>query len=51
MLFPTKDRDDLEELNELVSLENQVKLVRSQDKFGKQSFHEDMKKVFQPARH
>ena len=48
MLFPIKDRKDLEELNELVSLQDQVKAVRLQDKLGKQSFHEDMKKVFEP---
>ena len=47
MLFPIKGREDLENLNELVSLQNQVKAVRLQDKLGKQSFHEDMKKVFE----
>ena len=49
MLFPIKDREDLEKLNELVSLENQVKVVRLQDKLGKQNFHEDMKKIFEPV--
>ena len=49
MLFPIKDRKDLENLEELVSLENQVKVVRLQDKLGKQNFHEDMKKVFEPV--
>ena len=44
-----KDREDLEKVNELVSLENQVKNVRLQDKLGKQNFHEDMKKVFEPV--
>ena len=48
MLFPIKDREDLEKLNELVSLQDQVKAVRLQDKLGKQNFHEDMKKVFEP---
>ena len=33
----------------LVSLENQVKVVKLQHKFGKQSFHEDMKKDFEPV--
>ena len=46
MLFPIKDREDLEKLNELVSLQDQVKTVRLQDKLGKQNFHEDMKKSF-----
>ena len=47
MLYSIKDREDLEKLNDLVSLENQVKVVRLQDKLGKQNFHEDMKKVFE----
>ena len=47
MLYSNKDREDLEKLNELVSLENQVKVVRLQDKLGKQNFHEVMKKVFE----
>ena len=49
MLFPIKDREDLEKLNELASLQNEVKAVRLQDKLGRQNFHEDMKKVFEPV--
>ena len=49
MLYSIKDREDLENLEELVSLENQLKAVRLQDKLGKQNFHEDMKKVFEPV--
>ena len=49
MLFPIKDREDLEKLNELASLQKEVKAVRLQDKLGKQNFDEDMKKVFEPA--
>ena len=49
MLYAIKNVDDLEKLNELVSLENQVKVVRLQDKLGKQNFREDMKKVFEPV--
>ena len=49
MFFPIKDREDLEKLDELVSLQNQVKAVRLQDKLGKQNFHEDMKKSFEPV--
>ena len=49
MLYSIKDREDLEKLNDLVSLENQVKVVRLQDKPSKQNFHEDMKKVFEPV--
>ena len=48
MLLPIKNRKDLEKLEELVSLENQVKVVKLQDKLGKQNFHEDMNKVFEP---
>ena len=48
MLFPIKNREDLEKLNEAVSLQNQVKVVRLQDKLGEQNFHEDMTKVFEP---
>ena len=43
-----KDREELEKLEELVSLKNQVKVVTLQDKRGEQNFHEDMKKVFEP---
>ena len=43
------NREDLEYLNELASLQDQVKAVRLQDKLGKQNFHEDMKKVFEPV--
>ena len=39
----------MEKLEELVSLENKVKVARLQDKLGKQNFHEDMKKVFEPV--
>ena len=48
-MFPIKNIEDLQNLNELVSLENQVKTVRLQDKLGKQKFHEDMKKKFEPV--
>ena len=49
MLYSIKGREDLKNLEELVSLQNQVKVVRLQDKLGKQNFHEDMKKVFEPV--
>ena len=39
----------LEKLEELASLQNQVKVVRFQDKLAEQNFHEDMKKVFTPV--
>ena len=47
MFYSIKDREDLEELNKLVSLQNQVQEVRLQDKLSKQNFHEDMNKVIE----
>ena len=38
MLYSIKNREDLEKLNELTSLQNQVKTVRLQEKLGKQNF-------------
>ena len=38
MLYAIKNREDLENLEELASLENQVKVVKFQDKLGKQNF-------------
>ena len=49
MLYSIKDREDLEKLEDLVSLQNEVKVVKLQDKLGEQNFHEDMKKVFEPV--
>ena len=49
MLNSTKDREDLENLEELASLQNREKAVRLQDKLAKQKFLEDMKKVFEPV--
>ena len=44
MLFSNKNRDDLENLNELISLQNQVKELLLEDKLGEQNFHENFKK-------
>ena len=49
MLYSIEDREDMKELNELASLQDQVKVVRFQDKLGKQNFKENMKKVFEPV--
>ena len=49
MLYSIKNIEELEKLNELASLQDQVKVVRLQDKLGKQNFHEIMKKVFEPV--
>ena len=48
MLFPIRNVTDLQNFNEAVSLQNQVKVAKLQDKLGKQNFHEDMTKVFEP---
>ena len=49
MMFAINNREDLDKLEELASLQDQVKVDRLQDKLGKQNFHEDMKKVFEPV--
>ena len=49
MLFAINNREDLDKLEELASLQDQVKVVRLQDKLGEQNFHEDRKKVFEPV--
>ena len=49
MLYPIENVEDLQKLNKLVSLENEVKAVRLQDKLGKQNIHEDMKNIFEPV--
>ena len=46
MMFPIRNIEDLQNLNNAVSSQNQVKVVRLQDKLGKQNFHDDIKKVF-----
>ena len=49
MMFPIKNVEDLQNLNEAVSLRNQVKVVRLQNKLGKQNFHENLEEVFEPV--
>ena len=49
MLFPIKDREDLEKINELVSLQDQVKTVKLQDKLGEQNYHQKSEKLFEPV--
>ena len=48
MLYLIKNRDDLEKLEELASLQNQVEEIRLLDKSGKQNFYEIMKKLYEP---
>ena len=49
MLYPIKNIEDLKDLNELASLQDQVKLVRLQDKLGKQNYHYKIKKLQEPT--
>ena len=49
MLYSIKEREDLEKIKEVDSLQNQVRVVRSQNKPGKQNSHEDMEKFFEPV--
>ena len=44
MLYSIKNVEDLQKLNEAVSLQNQVQEVKLQDKLGEQNCHEDSKK-------
>ena len=48
-MYSNKIREDLQKLNESVSLELQVKAIRLQDKLEEQIIHEDMEKVFEPV--
>ena len=48
MLYPINNREDLQELDDTVSLKNQVGAVRLQDKLGDQNYHEDAKKLLKP---
>ena len=48
MLYSIKNIEDLEKLNEAVSLQKQVQEVRLQNKLGDQNYHEDMNKLFRP---
>ena len=49
MLYSIKNRDHLDILEELASLQNQVEALRLQDKLVKQNFYEDLKKEFDPV--
>ena len=49
MMFAINNREDLGKLEELASLQDQVKVVKLQAKLGEQNFLEDVKKVFEPV--
>ena len=48
MLYSIKNEEDLEKLNEAISLQKQVQEIRLQNKLGDQNYHEDIKKFFKP---
>ena len=48
MLYSIKNVEDLEKLNEAVSLQKQVQEVRLENKLGDQNYHEDINKFFKP---
>ena len=48
MLFPIKNIEELEQLNDLVSLQNQVSKVRLQDKPGKQKYQYNAENLQEP---
>ena len=48
MLYPIRNVEDLQNLNDAVLLQNQVQEVRLQNRLGDQNYHEDMNKLFKP---
>ena len=48
MLYSNKIVEAVQNLNELVSLKNQIQEVILQDKLGEQNYHEDAEKIFKP---
>ena len=48
MLYPIKNLEDLKDLIEAVSLQNQVKAVNLQDKLGEQNYHQNAEKLYKP---
>ena len=49
MLYSIENLEELENLNKLVSLQNQINEVRLQDNLGKQKLYYNTKKVFEPV--
>ena len=48
MLYPINNREDLQKLDEAVTLQNQVQEIRLQDKLGERNYYEDSKKLIKP---
>ena len=49
MLYSIKNIEDLKDLNELVTLQDQIKAVKIQDKLGEQNYHQKSEKLFEPV--
>ena len=44
-MFPIKNGEDLEKIEELVSTQNKVEDLRLKDRLGEQNYHENTKKT------
>ena len=49
MFYLIRNRDDLEKMNELASLQSQLEALRLQDEIRKQNFLGDMQNVLNPS--
>ena len=49
MLYSIENVEDLRDLNELVTLQDQVKAVKLQNKLGEQNYHQRSEKLFKPV--
>ena len=49
MFYSIKNEEDFENLNELISLQDQVKALGLQYQLGEQNFHEGMEKELDPV--
>ena len=47
-MFALNNREGLEKLGELASLQNQVQEVTVQDQLGEQNYHQNVKKLYEP---
>ena len=48
MLYSIKNIEDLQNLNKLVSLQNQVNELRLQKRLGEQNYHQNRNRLFEP---
>ena len=47
MTYSIKNKDELKDLDELDDLQSKIKQVRLNEKLGKQSYHYEIKELFQ----